>query len=718
MFSPRKSVLKRIAFGTDVPKVYDVRGIDETWSVELQTLEGHKRPVHSVSVCPGTECHLIASGSEDNTVNLWDAQTGQLSLSLHGHAHTVMSVALSPDGRVVASGSHDRTIKLWDSSTGGLVHTIKADDDPSWVNSVAFSPDRTRRLLASGYHNGAIKVWDCGMGDWGMKGWTISKPICLQGVSDSISCVVFSPYDKNRILASASYDGTIRFWNFGQGGSARKGEMVSMFKTESTLITCISFSPDPKNQLLASVSSRGSIKIWDFNHRTDVAYACLEGHVEYTSSVTFLPGPKSRTVASGSRDGKITIWDYGKKLHRTFRGHSKEVKCLIFSETPSGRRLISSSHDWTIKVWDLEAMELHRPATKYQGTISHLQFSPDGQHLASYSNDENANQTVTIWNTATGEVHTGLEGHSDQVLCLAFLPATDVQLLASGSRDKSIKLWNYQMGEHVNTMDVDSEENHGITCVAFSPDSQLLASCTGRTINLWNAHTHEPILDLEKYREQHRGEISHLVFSPNSRLLVSGSVDRTIKVWDCHSRTLIHNLRGHTDRILSISFSPDSQMLASVGREGAVRIWNLHPVQRHRLVAEHYSRATSVAFSPDGKWLAFSCLNGTIKIWKTSSVGHEAEPHQTLERHSRFIWSAGSLLISVQDHGWLCFDGERMLWLPSEYRRARLAANIHGLIALSNSHGRVCFISIEQVMDTTSKNQLHEGRPDGDVVTF
>ena len=97
----------------------------------------------------------LASGSSDETVRLWDVETGSCVRTLEGHGGTVFSVCFSPDGRLVASGSDDRTVRLWDAETGACVKTLRGHG--SVVRSVCFSPDG--RLVASGGADGTVRLW-------------------------------------------------------------------------------------------------------------------------------------------------------------------------------------------------------------------------------------------------------------------------------------------------------------------------------------------------------------------------------------------------------------------------------------------------------------------------------------------------------------------------------------------------------------------------------
>jgi len=238
-------------------------------------------------------------------------------------------------------------------------------------------------------------------------------------------------------------------------------------------------------------------------------------------------------------------------------------------------------------------------------------FSPGGQRLASGSDDK----TVKIWDSATGKELLTLQGHAAGVWSVAFSP--DGQRLASGSDDKTVKIWDSATGNGLLTLHGHAG---GVRRVVFSPDGQRLASGSDdKTVKIWDSATGKELLTLQG----HAANVNSVAFSPDGQRLASGSDDKTVKIWDSATGKELFALKGHAGWVMSVAFSPDGQRLASGSMDKAVKIWDSATGKELLTLQGHAGGVDRVAFSPEGQRLASAGSDGagssTVKIWDSAT---------------------------------------------------------------------------------------------------
>ncbi|EGJ34960.1 MULTISPECIES: caspase family protein [Moorena] len=542
---------------------------------EIRTLIGHTETVHSVSF--SRDGQTLASGSYDNTIKLWDPKTGKVIRTLIGHTEVVRSVSFSRDGQTLASGSDDNTIKLWNLETGKTIRTLIGHTET--VMSVSFSRDG--QTLASGSTDNTIKLWDPKTGE-------VIRT--LIGHTGRVNSVSFSR--DGQTLASESDDHTIKLWNLETGAE------IHTLQGHDHFFRSVSFSRD--GQTLASGGSDHIIKLWD--PKTGEVIRTLIGHNDDVMSVSF--SPDGQTLASGSDDNTIKLWNLETRREiRTLKGHDHVVHSVSFSR--DGQTLASGSFDNTIKLWDPKTGEVIRTLVGHDDFLNSISFSRDGQTLASVSDDK----TIKLWDPKTGKVIRTLIGHTEAVESVSFSP--DGQTLASGSYDKTIKLWDLETGREIRTL---IGHTYTVLSVSFSPDGQTLASGSyDTTIKLWNLETGKKIRTLKMYDSV----ATSVSFSPDGQTLASASSssENTIKLWDPKTGEVIRTLIGHDNDVNSVSFSRDGQTLASGSSDETIKLWNLETGTEIVTLQGHIDNVDSVSFSSDGQTLASGSSDETIKLW-------------------------------------------------------------------------------------------------------
>ncbi len=245
---------------------------------KLQTLKGNTGRVYDIYFSPDNK--RLVSASDDRKVIIWDVQAGRISNTLEGHQERVYTAIFSPDGKIIASSSADRTIRLWNAETGKPINIFQ---EKSWVYDVSFTPDG--KFLVSGSKDGAIRLWNVETGK-------VVKTLVENG--SAVRSIVYS--NNGKLIASAMEDNTVRLWD------AATGQPKDVLTGHSGEVHTVAFSND--DRLLASGSADKTIRIWHLKDKRPTQV--LSDHERGVSSVDFSVNQKF--LISGSLDGKIKIW--------------------------------------------------------------------------------------------------------------------------------------------------------------------------------------------------------------------------------------------------------------------------------------------------------------------------------------------------------------------------------------------------------------------------
>ncbi|NEO48805.1 MAG: hypothetical protein F6K55_33815, partial [Moorea sp. SIO4A3] len=582
-----------IAFSPDGKQIISgssdntVRLWDTETGLPLHTLEGHTDKVNDIAF--SRDGKQILSGSGDNTVRLWDTETGQTLHTFVGHTDIVNDIAFSPDGKQILSGSSDNTVRLWDTETGQTLHTLEGHTLP--VNDIAFSPDG--KQILSGSFDNTVRLWDTETG----------LPLhTLEGHTHWVTDIAFSR-DGKQIL-SGSHDTTVRLWD------TETGQTLHTLEGHTFGVTDIAFSPDGK-QILSGSHDR-TVRLWDTE--TGQLIHTLEGHTDTVYDIAFSPDGKQ--ILSGSKERTLRLWDTetGLPLH-TFVGHTSSVIAIAFS--PDGKQILSGSLDSTLRLWYTDFGQLIHTFVGHTSGARDIAFSPDGKQIISGSSDN----TVRLWDTETGlPLHTFV-GHTDKVYHIAF--SRDGKQIISGSYDNTVRLWDTETGQLIHTF---VGHTSYVYAIAFSPDGkQILSGSYDNTVRLWDTETGQTLHTFVG----HTGWVREVAFSRDGKQILSGSIDNTVSLWDTETGQLIHTFVGHTSYVYAIAFSRDGKQILSGSDDKTVRLWDTETGQLIHTFVGHTSYVYAIAFSPDGKQILSSSQDSTVRLWDTETgtlihtfVGH------------------------------------------------------------------------------------------------
>ena len=409
----------------------------------------------------------------------------------------------------------------------------------------------------------------------------------LAGHGDAVFALAFGK-DAN-MLASAGADKSIIVWD------VTKGTKTSTLTDHGAAVHALAFMSDGKTLISAGAEPTIYVGDVDAKKRTAIktAYQTIFALAASTDGKTFASGGVENKL--DAELGMIRFWDTAGKETAPAIQHASGVFALALD----GKSIASGGKDNFVRLWDIATGKEQRNWIGHIGWVRGLAFAKNGSTIVSGSYDG----TAKAWNPAVSPGTQMIAAHDDWVQALAL--SSDNALLASGSRDGSVKLWDAGTGKMLLSLPAFKG---AVTSLAFSshPDKIYLAAGTRDDknegeIKIWQLDNDPKLGWQAKERhslKDHRKGITSLAYSPvifSVELLVSGSADHTVILWDTETGKAKETYRGHKDEVRCVAFSPTGKSFTSGGKDQQVCVYEVGNKEHLTLKDLHLGSIESIA---------------------------------------------------------------------------------------------------------------------------
>ncbi len=556
-----------------------------TWNIETQSISAQINDLKGAWKCsyfPDGKRFAVAQSSGNNPfVKVFESETGKEILTLTGHTKRIRAVDVSPDGKIIATGSQDGTVRIWNADSGEQLRNFDfaTQEKGTEINDVQFSKSGEKLALVgfdtlSVINTKTLNRIDADLNQFADKnvnlfGWKVAfspleKTIAVGNYTGevilldsdklriikvlrhhqaNVKSLVYSPDGKT--LATASWDRTVKFID------VEKGEVINELKGHFAGVHEVAYSPNGK--ILASASGDFNVTLWNADAVSKSNAVLLNGSINVFSENS------ENSLVWNSQNGEISNWNLLTKEKLWTNITQSKIFALDFSKA-ANKIVIGELNGFISLVNVLDGSELKR-FRLYEKTIYSIKLSADGKQIIAAYEDGfvqiiNAETAIAIF---SGKPHDGV--------IRALAVSSDGKYFASGGNDKFVKLFDAKTGSEIYSLKGNDKPLYSI---AFSSDSTLLASFGADDIaRIWRVFDGKLLHELSGMS----AGIFAAAFSPDGKRLATASDVGIVRLWDVESGRQVLAFIASQKQIHQLKFSADGKMLMSIDSTGKLNFW-------------------------------------------------------------------------------------------------------------------------------------------------
>ncbi len=628
----------------------------------IKELRGHAGPVYAAAFVPGDASALVSTGYDDR-VRLWNIEQYQEEqampgLALRGHAGAVLSARYSPTGKRIVTASLDRTARTWNALSAAHERTLR--EGHSYLASRAIFLPKSRRLLTAG-GDGTVHLWDLDkqaelrvLERTGYRAAAAVSPdekLILTGASDillaesahphgaivwnaetgerlqplvgthkaPVTCVAFSPAAGPPLALTADDNGVIQLWN------PASGERVGLrIDQHGSPVIAAEFAQD--GQSLVTADSGGQVFRWDVSQPASIVKSQEFAHPAGVQSLSLLPD--GQHLVTGGADGRIRLFAAGnKEAIWVAEPLAARSGGFVRAEVPAVESIpaVAVAWDEVKRVAVAVAIDsLRRSAGALTGS------DVEEEYVRLFELDLTGQSFAEITRPAAAGAGNAGEGLPSLInlrevgaVGWSVAIARDASELVTIGRDEA-RLFGRDGSELAAF-----RPHQDLTFAEFSHSGELVVTASlDSSVRVWDAATGQARLTLDAHSAGplggHTRPVNCAAFSPDDQRVFTGSEDGTVREWDLATMRVLRVIAGDGRGITRLVISKDGRTLLTASRSGQAAIWDLaRPHEPLRKLTGHTGEVLDLALSPDENWVVTASADNTARIWN-AATGAEA----------------------------------------------------------------------------------------------